>query len=127
VALALLKSFRQSYETISRPEVGEYLGREGGDARAHADGAQDEIGEGANQKGRIVQCRHYVKIRDARRFGVLASFDIDFVQGFDVVGDEGTGITKRLWEPVRAKVPMVSSSDGWSHFCGPTRLWKHKV
>ena len=38
---------------------------EGGDAAAHAYGAEDEVGEGADQERRIVERGHHVKFGDA--------------------------------------------------------------
>src|ERR1700683_3590097 len=59
------------------------------DACAAAHGAKREVGERANQQRRIVQRRHHVELFDAERFGLLAGFDVYFVQGFDVLGKEG--------------------------------------
>ena len=51
--------------------------------------AKHEVGQGADQQRRVVESGHHVKIGDAQRFRLLASFDIDLVKGFDVLGEEG--------------------------------------
>jgi hypothetical protein len=54
-----------------------------------ADGVKHEVGKSPDKCGRVIQASGHVKLLDAQTLGDLAGFDIDFVQSFDVVGDEG--------------------------------------
>src|SRR3984885_8738747 len=74
--------------TLGFPKPGSGLKSQRRDACATAHGAKREVGERADQQRRIVQRRHHVEFFDAERFGLLAGFDVYFVQGFDVLGKE---------------------------------------
>ena len=53
---------------------------------------------------------------------LLAGLDIDFVQGFDVFGDERDGNHQKILFSRAGQLSIVSVSDGSSHFRRPTRL-----
>src|ERR1700733_1400990 len=74
--------------TLGFPKPGSGLKSQGRYACATAHSAKREVGERADQQRRIVQRRHHVEFFDAEGFGLLAGFDIDFVQCFDVLGKE---------------------------------------
>jgi len=52
-------------------------------------GAEDELLEAFDEEGGVAYGGHHAVALDAGFFGVGAAFDVDFVQGFDVFGDEG--------------------------------------
>ena len=54
-------------------------------------GAEDQVLEGGNEGGGIAYGGHHAEAGDAGFFGVGAAVDIDFVECFDVFGDEGNG------------------------------------
>ena|SRR5580693_3845741 len=56
--------------------------------RFGGDGGADERSEGGNEVGRIVERGHHLELLDAGGERMLACFDIDLVQRFDVFGDE---------------------------------------
>jgi len=47
--------------------------------------------EAFDEEGGVAYGGHHAEALDARFFGVGAAFDVDFMQGFDVLGDEGDG------------------------------------
>ena len=48
-----------------------------------------KVGERTDKCGRVVQSSGHMKLLDAKTLGDLARFDINLVQGFNVIGDEG--------------------------------------
>ena len=69
--------------------LGAYSGCAGRGCRGFGgDGGADERSEGGDEVGRIVERGHHLELLDAGGERVLARFDIDLVQRFDVFGDE---------------------------------------
>jgi len=56
--------------------------------RADLNGAEDQVAEGGDEDRRIADGGHHAEALDASFFGVGAPFDIYFMKGFDVLGDE---------------------------------------
>ena len=54
-----------------------------------ADGVEHKVGKSPDKCGRFIQTLRDVKLQDRETFGEFAAFDIDFVQRFNVVGNEG--------------------------------------
>ncbi len=56
-----------------------------------------QVGEGGDESGGISDGGHHLKLFDAGFVGLLAGFDVDFVEGFDVLGDEGDGNDEEIF------------------------------
>ncbi len=54
----------------------------------HSHRAQHQVGKRPDQQRRVIQRRHHVELAHAQSLRFLASLDIDFVQRFDVLGEE---------------------------------------
>src|SRR6266446_2236053 len=65
-------------------------------ARINPRSAQHEILERGNKQWRITHGGHHAKSFDAQLGRFLAGFDVDFVERFDVLGDERDGRDEHL-------------------------------
>ncbi len=68
------------------------------------DGAEDQVFQGADEGGRIADGGHHAKTLDTPFFGVRAAIDVDFVESFDVLGDERNGDDHGFLDAVVAKL-----------------------
>ena len=63
-----------------------------------------------------------------RFLGICAALDIDFVQGFDVLGDKGDGHDEHFFYAFVAKLfEGGDEAKARSHLAGPTLLWKQSM
>ena len=95
-----------------------------------SDLAPHQVREGGDEGGRIVQAFHGFKLLNAEVLRLSTRFDVDFVQGLDVVGDEGDGHHQHALSAARkrkvndvgvAKQVVEKRFDGVERV-GPTQL-----
>ena len=78
---------------VDKPRAGEpaALASGGGAGGGDAEGAEDEVGKGGNEAGGVAESGSHLELLNAEAGDFFAGFDIDFVESFNVFGDEGDG------------------------------------
>src|SRR5208283_3904965 len=80
------------------------------------DGAKDEVLKGGDEGRGIAYGGHHAEALDAPLFCVGATIDVDFVEGFDVFGDEGNGDDHGFFYAVVAQFFQRAEEGGFEPF-----------
>ena len=76
----------------------------GSGGNRNADGLADHIRQGADEKGRIIEAGHHLKLAKAGNHGLLAHFPVNLIERFNVIGNKGDGNHQSVADALRSKL-----------------------